>query len=163
MATGDMILDLEGVDGESKDSVHKGKIEVESMSWGLSNASTQHTGGGGGVSRAAFSDLHCTKYTDKASANLFINCAKGKHHPKATLYIRKVGGGDKPEDYVKFTLTDVFITSFQTSHSSGGTPVMESLSLSYSKFHFEYFVQDDKGITKSAGDQTFNLKENKPS
>ena len=44
----DMFIKLTGVTGESKDSVHKGEIDVLAWSWGLSNSGSFHTGGGGG-------------------------------------------------------------------------------------------------------------------
>ena len=161
MAAGDIILDLEGVEGESKDSTYSGKIEIETYSWGLSNSAAGHAGGGAGVGRAAFSDLNLTAYTSKASTTLFINCAIGKHANKATLYVRKVGGDDKPKMYMKYTLTEPYITSFQHSHGAGASLAMESFALNFSKFEFEYFIQDEKGVTKSAGDQTFDIKANK--
>jgi type VI secretion system secreted protein Hcp len=161
MAAGDIILDLDGVEGESKDSVYSGKIELENFSFGVSNSTSTHSGGGGGTSRAAFSDVSFNKYVDKSTTNVFVNTCIGKHFKTAIFYMRKTGGDDTPKMYLKVTLTEPILSSYQLSYGGGGGLAMESLSMSYSKIQFEYFIQDEKGVTKSAGDQTFDVKANK--
>jgi len=40
MATVDYFLKLDGIEGESQDYKHKGEIDVESFSWGVSQVGT---------------------------------------------------------------------------------------------------------------------------
>jgi len=137
-ASTDMFLKIEGIDGESSDSGHRGEIDIQSWSWGVSNAGSMSAGSGGGAGKASFSDLSITKRIDKASPLLMTACATGQHIPKATLTVRRAGkNGD---DYMRYTLEDVTCTSVQDSGSSDTLPT-ESLSLNYTKIQFEYLEE----------------------
>ncbi len=158
---GNIILELEGVEGESEDSVLKAKIDISSFSWGLSNMAAGSLGKGSSAGTADLADISLQKTMDKSSTMLFINCAKGQHHPTATLHIRKTGGDDTPKDYLKYTLNEVYITSYSTGGSEGGGLPSESFSLNYAKIKMEYFIQDADGIMQPAGEQTYDVKQNK--
>src|SRR3990170_6779165 len=95
----DMFLKLTGVRGESVDSAHKGDIDICSYNWGLSNSGTFHHGSGGGSGKANFQDVSVTKYVDKATADLMLACANGKHIAEGVLICRKAG--EKPLEYLK--------------------------------------------------------------
>ena len=43
----DFFLKLEGIDGESTDDKHKGELDIESFSWGVTQLGTGGYGGGG--------------------------------------------------------------------------------------------------------------------
>jgi len=45
----DYFLRIDGVPGSSTDAKHKGEIEVESFSFGVSNQASPGTGAGGGA------------------------------------------------------------------------------------------------------------------
>ena len=49
MALVDYFLKLDGIEGESPDSKHKGEIAVESWSWGETQSGSHGFGGGGGA------------------------------------------------------------------------------------------------------------------
>ena len=118
-AASDYLLEIDGIKGESKDEVHKDSIEIMSWSWGASNPISM-SGGGAGTGKVSFQDFHFTAKGGKASPQLMLACATGKHIAKATLHVRK-SGGDRPVEYYKITLSDVFVSSFQQAGSSGGT------------------------------------------
>jgi len=141
---GDIFLKLKDVDGESTKDGHDKEIEIESFSWGESNPTSFAQGGGGGVGKVSIQDVHFTKAIDKASGNLAQFCASGKHLGEALFTFRKAG--DKPQVFLKVTLTDVMISSFQISDSSGGSTLPhESVSLAYGKVQFQYFAQKKDG------------------
>ena len=71
----DFFIKIDGISGESKDSKHSGQIDVLSWGYAVSQSSSTHTGGGGGVGKANFSELVFTHYVDKASPNLLTYCA----------------------------------------------------------------------------------------
>ena len=71
MAQVDYFLKIKGVDGESTDDKHKGEIELESWSFGGTNAASFSSGGGGGAGKVSLQDFHFVKKYDKASAKLF--------------------------------------------------------------------------------------------
>src|SRR6266542_976170 len=91
MAAVDFFLKLEGVDGESADSKHKGEIDVESWSWGESQSGTHGAGGGGGAGKVSMQDFHFVMKVNKASPKLMLACATGQHIKEATLTCRKAG------------------------------------------------------------------------
>jgi type VI protein secretion system component Hcp len=61
LAASDYLLQLDGVKGEGKDSAAPQTIEVESFSWGVSNAGSAATGSGGGSGKVNVQDLSMTK------------------------------------------------------------------------------------------------------
>lgn len=142
-AASDYLLELDGVKGESKDEVHKGSIEIMSWSWGVSNSSST-SGGGGGVGKVSLQDFHFVAKGGKASPQLMLACATGKHIPKAVLYGRKAGD-DRRQDYYKITLEDVMISSFQQSGNAAGTDTApdDSVKLFFSTIKVEH--TDDAG------------------
>ena len=83
----DAFLKIEGIDGESADKTHPGEIEVMSFSWGVSNTGGGSTGGGGGAGKAVLQDFHFSMATSKASPNLMLACATGRHIRAATLTV----------------------------------------------------------------------------
>jgi type VI secretion system secreted protein Hcp len=155
----DMFLELTDIKGESVDKVHKGKIDVLSWSWGGSNASSAHSGGGSGAGKVNVQDLSITKYVDSATTALFKKMCEGKHIPKGKLIVRKAGG-DKPLEYIVLELEKVFITSLSTGGSGGEDRLTEHVSLSFTHFQLDYFVQDEKGAGKSAGQIKWDIGAN---
>ena len=157
----DMFLKLDQIVGESTDKVHAGDIEILSYSWGVS-AETAHMKGAGGVAvgKASFSDLSVMKYQDSSSTSLFTSIALGKHYTKAVLVNRKTGG-NAPVEFSKITLSDVYVTSIQTSGSNGGdSRLMESVSFTFGKVEIEYKTTDQKGAVAQTLKAGWDLKSN---
>ena len=154
----DIFIKIGDIKGESTDDKHKDQIEVLSWQWGVSNAGSMGSGGGGGTGKASFAELHFTHVLDKASPNLAMACANGKHIPDATLTIRKAG--EKALDYLVFKLSDVIVTSVQQSgHDGGGLP-SESVSLQYIKIDQEYKPQKPDGSLDSGVSFKWDVKKN---
>ncbi len=142
-AASDYLLEIDGIKGESKDEVHKDSIEILSWSWGMSNTSSTGSGGAGS-GKVSFQDFHFVAKGGKASPQLMLACATGKHIPKAVLYGRKAGD-DRRQDYYKITLEDVMISSFQQSGNGGGTSTEpdDAVKLFFSTIKVEH--TDDAG------------------
>jgi type VI secretion system secreted protein Hcp len=155
----DMFLKLDGISGESADSKHKGEIDIESFSFGVSQPGTSSTGGGGGSGKASFSDLSIVKKADKSSPNLMLKCATGEHIASALLTVRKAGGSQ--QEYYKIKLTDLLVSNFQNTGSGGDSIPIESLSLNFAKIEFEYNEQDSKGGLKGVVKSGYDIKGNK--
>jgi type VI secretion system secreted protein Hcp len=139
------------IKGETKDSAQKaaGDIDVLAWSWGASNSGSFHTGGGGGAGKASFQDISFTKYLDKASPAILIALAKGSHIPAAKLLVRKAGEGQ--QKYLEITMTNVLVTSVSTGGSGGEDRLTENVTLNFAEVKFEYFLQNEKGVTASGG------------
>ncbi len=154
MAASDIYMKIEGVPGESMDADHKGEIEVLSWSLGASQPASPRFGGSAASGRAAQGApvtppqgpgaITVSKSYDPSSVKLMQACAQGKHFPKATLSVRKAGGGQ--QEYMTYELENVLISGYSLSGhgggSSGGDKPMESLSINYTKI--TYKTTDDK-------------------
>jgi type VI secretion system secreted protein Hcp len=161
MAQGDIFLKIEGVDGESQDDKHKNEIDIETYHIGASNLGTGHQGMGSGSGKSMIHDMQLTKYVDKASPNLFIACCNGKHHTKATLIVRKAG--EKPHEYLKYTMHHVLLSSYTAKHDGGGKTVKESFSLNFSKIEMAYILQNADGSAGAQILKTHDVAANKSS
>ena len=117
MAAVDYFLKLDGISGESKDAKHKGEIEVLSFSFGETNSGSGGPGGGGGAGKVQMSDFSFTARTSKASPQLFLHCAQGKHLKQAILTVRKAGGSQ--QEYLKIKLNDILVSSYALGGSEG--------------------------------------------
>jgi len=159
MATVDYFLKLDGIDGESSDSKHKGEIEIESFSWGATQTGTMAFGGGGGAGKVQFTGFNFNTAISKASPMLFLRCATGEHIKEAVLTARKAG--DRQEDFLKITLSDVLVSSYQSSGSGSSQLPMEQISLNYSKIEFQYMPQKPDGSLDAAVKAGWDLKANK--
>ncbi len=85
----DYLLELDGIKGESQDSKHKECIEIDSFSWGCTNAGSMGRGSGGGTGKVSFQDIHFMKQTDKSTPVLVQAACTNKAVKKAVLYARK--------------------------------------------------------------------------
>jgi type VI secretion system secreted protein Hcp len=112
----DIFIKIGDIKGESMDKAHKDEIDVLNWSWGMTQSGNMHVGGGGGAGKVNVHDLSLTKYVDKASPNLMMHCASGKHIDKVKLTVRKAGGESQVE-YMIINLEEVLVTSLGTGGS----------------------------------------------
>ena len=160
MALFDAFLKLDGIKGESDDAKHKGEIDIESFSWGLSQTGVSATGGGGGAGKVKVHDISITKKTDVASPLLMLNCASGAHIKEGTFVVRKAGG--EQLEYLKIKLTDILVSSYNphglaegdawltdkdlTGAGAETSPVpSEYITLNFSKIEYSYQPQGADG------------------
>jgi type VI secretion system secreted protein Hcp len=159
MAAVDYFLKLDGIDGESHDSKHKGEIDLESWSWGESQAGTHGGGGGGGAGKVSMQDFHFVMKINKASPKLMLACATGEHIKKAVLLCRKAG--KEQQEFLKVTMSDLLVSSYQTG-GSGHSDIVptDQISLNYAKIEFEYKEQKPDGTLGGATKAGYDLKAN---
>lgn len=160
MAQVDYFLKIDGIEGESTDHKHKAEIDVESWSWGETQTGTHATGGGGGAGKVSMQDFHFVMKYNKSSPKLMLACASGQHIPKAVLVCRKAGG--EQEEYLKVSMSDLLVSSYQSGGSSGGDIVpTDQISLNFSKVEFEYKEQTAKGTLGGTVKAGWDVKANK--
>lgn len=157
-AQADYFLKLDGIEGESTDGRHKGEIQIESFSWGVSQTGAHGSGGGGGAGKASFQDISFTTSVSKASPKLFLAAASGEHIKQAVLYGRKSGGSQN--DYYKITLSDVMVSSYQSSGDQTDVPT-DSFSLNFAKIEFEYVPTKADGSLDAPVKAGWDVKANK--
>jgi type VI secretion system secreted protein Hcp len=153
----DIFLKLDTIKGESKDSKHKGEIDIASFTFGLSNGGSWAAGGGGGAGKVSFQDISVTKLADASTPALMQACASGQHIKSGVLTVRKAGG--KQEEFYKIALTNILVSSITNSGINGGVPE-ESLSLNFEEIKFDYKEQGDQGTLGGVVKFGWNLKQN---
>jgi type VI secretion system secreted protein Hcp len=154
----DILLKIEGVDGESLIQDHEGEIDVLAWSWGLSQTGTMHSGGGAGAGKVNVQDISFTKYVDKSSPNLIRACCNGEHFAEAVLVVRKAG--KDPLDYFKVTMSPVLVTSVATGGSGGEDRLTENVSLNFAKMEVGYTPQKEDGTGDAEVTLKWNIEKN---
>lgn len=150
-------LRIDGIPGESADAKHKGEIVVESFSWGESHSGPV-AGGGAGAGRVNIQDLHVVAATSKASPQLMLACASGQHAASAVLTGRRAG--ERQEDFLRFSLSDVLVSSFQIAGSQAdGTK--DSVGLSFGQIVVEYRQRNPDGTLGATTKAGWDVKTNK--
>ena len=148
MAAVDYFLKIDGVDGESTDDKHKGEIDIESFSWGVTQTGTQSFGGGGGTGKAQLHDFNFTKVVSKASPVLFQACASGQHIKQAVLVGRTSSGERGGDQFLKYTFSDILVSSFKEGGSAG--LVIDAAALKYASVKTEATPGAIVGVTPAA-------------
>ena len=87
-------------------------------------------------------DLHVSANLSKASPQLLLACAAGKHIKGAVLTGRKAGKGQT--EFLTFSLSDVLVSGYQTGGATADAP-LDSISLNFSKIEMTYREQTAKG------------------
>jgi type VI secretion system secreted protein Hcp len=155
----DYFLKLDGIPGESTDAKHKDEIDVLAFSWGVSHPkATGPGGGGGGAGKAVFEDLLVVAHTSKASPKLWLACASGQHIKSAILTCRKPGKA--PFEFLKITLTDVLISSYEIDGSDEELP-LDQVALAFAKVETVYTPQDPTGKAQPPVKAGWDVKQNK--
>jgi type VI secretion system secreted protein Hcp len=161
MADRDYFLKIDGIEGESQDSKHKGEIQLHSFSWEANNDGTFSTNKGGGSGKVAMRDFKFTMDANKASPKLMLACATGKHIKSVVLTCRKAG--TEQQDYLKYTLSDVLVSYYRTASPADGNGAipLDEVSLNFAKIELEYKEQNADGTLGGAVKVGYDLKETK--
>lgn len=150
MSNSDFFIDIDGIEGESTDKDFKGKIEIETFGFGVTNEGTMARGGGGGTGRAKFDNITITKVIDKSSPKLFKAAATGDHIKKAVISARKASGKGNQYVYVSYTLEDVMVTGYRTSAAQGNPLLTETVTLDFTRIKIEYKPQRADGTPEGS-------------
>lgn len=158
MAAIDYFLKLDGITGESPDAKHKGEIELLSFSFGETLSVGPGAGSGSGAGKVEMSDFAFTARTSKASPQLFLHCASGKHIKQALLTVRKAGQAQ--QEYIKLKLNDVLITSYAIGGDEDEGVPLDAFELNFVKIAFDYFAQKADGSLDAGTHGGWDLKKN---
>jgi type VI secretion system secreted protein Hcp len=82
----------------------------------------------------------------------------GKTVGNATITLRKAGG-DAQVEYLVYKLTEVFISSVNTTGHDQGGIAQESVSLNFAKIEIAYTIQNDDGSAGASSTVTLDVKE----
>jgi len=158
----DIFMKINGIQGESRDKGHKDEIDVLTWTWGLSNqVMAPSAGGGAGAGKVKFQDISFTHLVDKASPNLMLSCASGKHIQEARITVRR-SDPTTPQEFLLIKLQDVMVTGVQSSATRGPEGLMEQVTLNFAKVDFEYKAQKHDGTLEAGLHFNWDLKLNRP-
>ena len=155
----EMLLDIDGVKGESQVKGFENKIDIFSLSFGASNPSQVSTGGGSGSGKVSLSSLSIQKVVDSSTPDLFRACCSGKHFTTAKITVRE-SGGDSMVDYMVVDMTQVFVDSCSWGSASGGDKPSESISLSAASLKITYTAQTAQGSGQKGPSAGWDVKKN---
>ena len=157
MALVDYFLKIDGIQGESGDQTHKNEIQLESWSFGETQGGTMAFGGGGGAGKVQMQDFHFVMKVNKSTPKLMLACADGQHIKNAILTCRKAG--KEQVEFLKWTFSDLLVSSFQTSGSGSGDVLpMDQISFNFTKVESEYKEQKADGTLMGPIKTHYDLK-----
>jgi type VI secretion system secreted protein Hcp len=140
-------LKIGDIKGESQADGHKEWIEILSFSQSV----TKPGGGNSARSRrrgdVVLEDISVVKEIDKATPLLLDSMCSGKHFDVAEIHFTRTDPTTGAEEtYLRYELTDVLISSYLVTHSSGDaaaeTVPVESMSLNYGAVTVLYAAPD---------------------
>jgi type VI secretion system secreted protein Hcp len=140
----DMFLKLDGINGESKDEKHAKEIDLLAFSWGASQPTHAHIGGGVAAGKVNVQDLSVTKWVDVSSPTLLLNICNGTTIKSGLVTVRKAGG-KAPLEYLKISFKEILITSYSTGGSGGEDRLTENVSFAFDEVKVEYVEQTATG------------------
>ena len=153
-------LQIVDIDGEASAPGHEGEIEIHGIDWGflrpIPDMESPRTRGD-----TIFEDLVLTKEIDKSTPKLIEACASGKVFAQAEITLLKEAGGGQVE-YLKVTLTNVQISSYNFHGSGGSGPPISSAGLSYEKLKIVYTEFDESGSSKGDVEATWDIEAGTP-
>jgi type VI secretion system secreted protein Hcp len=138
-----MFVKFDGVDGESDDANHDKWSDAITMHQGhklLSPEMGRLTG------NIVYEDISIVKEFDKASLKLAEAVTKGKPFAKVEIELTATYGGARAT-YLKYELTNVLVTSYNTTGSDEGPP-LEEVTVSFDEIKVTYTEYDDGGAPK---------------
>jgi len=151
----DIFIKIGDIQGESQDKSHKGKIDVLSFTWGVSNSTPPGMARSRKATKGSVTDFHFKKEADKASPDLIYACYTAKPIDSVTLIVRKAG--EKPLEYMTYTLGDVMITSVNQDGTPGNPKVIENVSLNFARIKIDYKEQTEKGGAGATPSTAFDI------
>ncbi len=155
----DFYLKIDTIEGEVEAIGFEKQMQIESWSFGASNAGSASQGTGLGTGKVSMQDFHFVVKNGKASPQLFLATCKGNHIPQAVLSCRKTGGDGSPYSYLKVTFKDLVISSFQTGGSAGsGTLPIEQITFNFTAITHEYFQQKADGSVALTNTVSYDTK-----
>ncbi|MFO0921544.1 MAG: type VI secretion system tube protein Hcp [Pirellulales bacterium] len=139
------------IKGDSKLSQHEGWITLQSINFSTSRPLTAHSGGTDrDTSTPMFTDIACTKETDVASTELFMQSVCGKSLGEATLHFMQTSGDKGDQVYLTVTLAEPIVTSFNFGAGSDMRG-SETFTLNFTKMKMKYTSFD--GDKKTEGSE----------
>lgn len=129
-----------------------------SFTFGEMQSGSSGSGGGGGAGKVQMTDFSFTARTTKASPQLFLHCAQGKHIKQAILTVRKAGGSQ--QEYLIIKLNDVLVSSYALGSGEGEIEPHDAFALNFVKLSYDYKPQKADGSLDAPVHAGWDLSKN---
>jgi type VI secretion system secreted protein Hcp len=129
-----MFLQLDGIEGESADSRHRGEIDITGWTWGLADPVSLAGPGGAGAGKLVIRDIAIQKPMDLASPLLMAFAAEGRSIAGGVITNRRASGGE----FLVIRLSDIAITSVAETAAHEANHVAETITLAFRKIELDY-------------------------
>jgi len=136
-----LFLSLDGISGESTDDRHANAIDVLAYGWGADEVTGDTSGGGAGVGKTHFEEMHFVANVSSASPAIIAAMTSGRHISSAHFAAAR---GAAPADYLTIDLDDAFVSSYQLSTDAAGK-LVEEFTLTYADVSLNYKPQANDG------------------
>ena len=148
-------IKFDGIDGESKGKGHEKWSDLENFSQAIHKSGSGATGAARRRGTVILEDLQCNKLMDKSSPKIAEAVCLGKVFPKVEIHVTTTAVNTGRENFYKYELKNVMVTSYQVAGGSQDKP-QESFSLNFEEIKTTYTEMDEKGAKK--GDVAFGWK-----
>jgi type VI secretion system secreted protein Hcp len=147
---------FEAISGEATDSHHMDWIDIESFnfSMGVPGAVTSTSRRRGDV---IFNEITLTKQVDKSTPKLMEAVTLGKVIPEVTIEVTRAY--DIRKTFYKYELMNVFVTSYQSSGSTGNTAPTDTLTINFEEIKVTYTEYDSTGSSKGNVEWSWKIEE----
>jgi len=154
-------MKVPGVDGSVTSKGYEKQIELQSMNFAVFRPVDMTVGNV--ANRKAglpnFQEISISKVMDESSYGCLKEAVMATSG--AEIEITLVEAGDDPTEFVKYTLTDTFFSSYNMSGQGGAglgkEAIQESASLSFSKIEVAFTPADSKGSAGTPQRVLYNL------
>jgi type VI protein secretion system component Hcp len=150
-------IKFDGIEGPSNDKLHKGEFEVLSWAWGVKQAVSPTGGAGSGKPQST--EFSFNMQPSSGSVAIVGSVCAGAPIDWA-IFVAEEGSGQKAKGnaYIKYTMSDVIISSYQLGGAEGSVPT-DSVSLVFKKLELEYKDPQGDGSKASTCDFAWDIKE----
>lgn len=155
--------------GDSRDSKHKGSVEVSSFNHYIHQpkSATSSSAGGHTAERVEFGDLVFTKDIDQATPPLMAATCSGTVVKEINIYFYRAYGGNTAAGtqsrvcYYTLVLKNTIVSSVTTSVGAEGLPI-ETFTLKPSAMSWKYVEHSLDGSSPKNLVKQWNLQTNTP-
>jgi type VI secretion system secreted protein Hcp len=148
------------IKGGSTDDKHKDWSEITAFNHGLDQVASGSRSNEGGAfqSEVNHHPFLVTKRMDAASPKLYEALHNGTHLAKVIIELTRPTG-KAPMVFMRYTMTNVALSSVSTAASSGGDSAFpeEVVGMTYTTMQWEYTKQDDTGAAQGTVATKINL------
>lgn len=151
-------VQIEGIEGESQHKNHRGWIEAEAFSQGVTMTGSTHTGGGGGAGRVNFQPITLIKRLDIASPQIWLKLLQGRAVNKVTIEFFQDANDQYP--FFKIELKNALFVSVQQGETTDAGEYLEEVQIEFAEIEMTVVQPREDGGQGAEASAGWNLPQN---